>query len=960
MKRILFVVLLGFLNLNAQVLEVEKRSVEVNLEEQKVYKALNDWFSKTYWNSEIPESWEEMRSLEKLDGFWVTYVPKEIEFLSNLEELNLPGLDTPLPDTVKNLKSLKRVSLENHRLKELPIAIQEIENLEELNLTIHYRTSEFPASLKQMPKLKVLEVGEDFNLPANIFTFFPNLEKLKVGFQNITLIRPESLEGLSSEEIDAFQKLIDFSNHNSLNFPANWKELQKVEELELSVIPKEILFLKNLKSLKIRLGYFSEIKDIPDFIGDMSSLEILEVSMDTVVLPQSIGNLTNLKELYIYHDSWFDSPALPDSLKNLKNLEKLHLPEDTQFTEDEVVEGFPNLQELYIGSRKITLWNNLGTTGLSVDEVKSLKEFVKWSDKFNLGFSMNWKEIKETTELETVSYFPENIGLLTNLQKAKFQYQGTPIPDSFWGLKNIEELHLYQFSSLPKNLKEFKNLKKLYLGTSSLPEFIGEFSNLEVLDLSSSSAIIPEEFLGKLSNLKYLSYNSNSNSIPIYIENLPNLEELYINGRKIDLLRDLDITGLSSKEMAAFKSLLRWSDEFYLELPKDWKELQKLEILDGSYKCCSGSKMVSYIPEAIGYLKNLKKLKFSNIQSIDRYDTRIVSLPDSLGNLSNLQELDLAGNKIVSLPDSLGNLKSLQELDLRQNSLIEFAISLPNLKILNLTDNFLKSFPKLTSKLDSLELSNNSIKAFPENLEYLSNLKTLDISYNRITEIPETFENLEKLEVLNLACNSLQEFPSSMQNLKELNLYGNKLREVPKLEIEINIGQNPIGENDKEPSQEEIVQALSKWSDEHNLGLPKTWEELQKVTKIYSREFSERGFSISSSGNISYIPKEIGYLSNLQKLKLYGSFVRVPDTIGNLSNLKILFLGSRIIELPETIGNLSNLNKLRFINSLNLKYIPSSIGKLKNLRDLDLGLSKKIDKSELDKLLPRTFIEAKW
>lgn len=85
------------------------------------------------------------------------------------------------------------------------------------------------------------------------------------------------------------------------------------------------------------------------------------------------------------------------------------------------------------------------------------------------------------------------------------------------------------------------------------------------------------------------------------------------------------------------------------------------------------------------------------------------------------------------------------------------------------------------------------------------------------------------------------------------------------------------------------------------------------------------------------IPKEIGVLSNLQELYLYGNkLTSLPKEIGNLSNLKILYLADNSLNsIPKEIGNLINLQELYLANN-SLISVPKELGNLSNLQMLYL------------------------
>ena len=80
---------------------------------------------------------------------------------------------------------------------------------------------------------------------------------------------------------------------------------------------------------------------------------------------------------------------------------------------------------------------------------------------------------------------------------------------------------------------------------------------------------------------------------------------------------------------------------------------------------------------------------------------------------------------------------------------------------------------------------------------------------------------------------------------------------------------------------------------------------------VYSVEDTDSLPNLPYSGLTGSIPSEIGNLTNLTELNLYGNQLTgsIPPEIGNLTNLTYMNLGSNQLtgSIPSEIGNLTNL-----------------------------------------------------
>ncbi len=147
-------------------------------------------------------------------------------------------------------------------------------------------------------KIVVIENPYNTQIPPEIGDF-TSLEELSISLENDVLELPDTIGNLSS--------------------------LQKLDLLGCEKIKKIPHTLTRLKSLKLlSLPYF--ISDIPNWVGSLTNLEHLELSVyNFKKIPELIKNLKNLKVLKVYSSYHLNSPESQKAqwLKELPNLEKL-------------------------------------------------------------------------------------------------------------------------------------------------------------------------------------------------------------------------------------------------------------------------------------------------------------------------------------------------------------------------------------------------------------------------------------------------------------------------------------------------------------------------------------------------------------------------------------------------------------------------------------------------------------
>ena len=243
------------------------------------------------------------------------------------------------------------------------------------------------------------------------------------------------------------------------------------------------------------------------------------------VIPPELGNLTRLRELYLYdNDRMFC--IIPPELGNLTNLRRLSVfntpivlaifppawdpVPDPECTIPPELGNLTSLQELHLGLTVLS-----GSIPSELGNLAGLQ-------KLDLGFNA------------LTGGIPAELGELTNLRSLSLGYNKLSggIPSELGNLANLQELNL--------------DLNEL---SGSIPAELGSLANLQKLDLELNrlSGSVPPE-LGNLSELTHLSlvYNEDlSGPLPDTFTSLENIQTL-----------NLYFTGLCVPPDAAFRAWL--------------------------------------------------------------------------------------------------------------------------------------------------------------------------------------------------------------------------------------------------------------------------------------------------------------------------------------------------------------------------------------------------------------------
>ena len=364
---------------------------------------------------------------------------------------------------------------------------------------------------------------------------------------------------------------------------------------------------------------------------------------------------------------------------------------------------------------------------------------------------------------------------------------------------------------------------------------------------------------------------------------------------------------------------------------------------------------------------------FTNLIYLDLRENQLFYLPPEIKKLSNLKELNLSGNELTILPPEIGELMKLKNLNLSYNQLSEIPFEvkkLKNLEVLSLSNNPLNGLLPEIGELKSLKnlfLDHIQLKLLPPEIGQLTKLENLHLGGNQLNNLPPEIGNLTNLTFLSLRASKLTLLPPEIGNLSNLsylflgeNQLGLLPPEIGKLSklLFLELSRNELKDLPSEISQLSNLETLN--LSNNNLGtIPPEIGRLVQLSALYL-----------DGNQLKYLPPTIGKLINLEYLSLVNNqFVEFPYDIRKMKKLRVLDLGYNMLQFfPSEIEKLTNLKVLSLYNNL-IREIPTeTIGKMKNLEEIELrgnpltNLSEeflKIDNLNILESIGKTFYEQK-
>uniref|UniRef100_A0A2K2B0J8 Leucine-rich repeat-containing N-terminal plant-type domain-containing protein n=1 Tax=Populus trichocarpa TaxID=3694 RepID=A0A2K2B0J8_POPTR len=573
--------------------------------------------------------------------------------------------------------------------------------------------------------------------------------------------------------------------------------------------------LKNLKQLDLARNNFGGA--LPDCLGNLSSLQLLDVSENQFTGNIVSGPLTNLVSLEFLSlsNNLFEVPTSMKPFMNHSSLKFFSSENNRLVTEPAAFDNLiPKFQLVFLSLLKTTEALNVHIPDFLYYQYDL--RVLDLSHNNITGMFPSWL-LKNNTRME-------QLDLSDNSFVGTLQLPDHPYPN----MTKLDISNNNMNSQIPKDicliLPNLESLRMVKNGfTGCIPSCLGNISSLSVLDLSNNQlSTVKLELLTTLMFLK-LSNNNLGGQIPISVFNSSTLEFLYLNGNNfcgqilyLSLYEQKMwfVLDLSNNQFSGM--LPRWfvnstvleaidlsKNHFKGPIPRDFFcKFDHLEYLDLSENNLSGYIPSCFSPPQITHL-HLSKNRLSgpltygfynssSLVTMDLQDNSFTdSIPNWIGNLSSLSVLllranhfdeqlsilDVSQNQLSGpLPSCLGNLTFKES---SQKAILDFVI-------FDISRSIEKTYyetmgPPLVDSVYlgkgfGLNLIEEVIEFTTKKMSYgykgkvLNYMSGIDLSNNNfVGAIPPEFGNLSEILSLNLSHNNLTgSIPATFSNLKQI------------------------------------------------------------------------------------------------------------------------------------------------------------------------------------------------